>query len=182
MNYHQIDIDESLRNHFLVFKITRAERYLNMSVSISVVLAFVFISFLGIRNAVNNLDSLLVPIALAILSVCFAGAIFFSLLNDTNLLGINGTGGKKENNDLIKLIAESNEWEILADLERITVLKPESMWQGFHWGRQLVVLYEDKNIFVNCLAFDKFGNSSPFHWFGNRKFEQYIESQFGENS
>ena len=79
-----------------------------------------------------------------------------------------------------ELFSEKNEWKIEANNQQMTIISFSWQETGTDWGKQMTILYDKKDILVNCTSYGLFSTPSPFHWFANRKKVNKLKSEFNK--
>ncbi|MBS9774885.1 MAG: hypothetical protein KGV59_07000 [Tenacibaculum sp.] len=46
------------------------------------------------------------------------------------------------------------------------------------WGKQITIIYDRKDILVNCISFGRGSIPSPLHWFANKRKINKLKSGF----
>ena len=181
MNYIDINIEKSKKKQRLVYKKWIFEAIVDFFGGVILVVSFPALStvFLYSQLTTNAPDYLITAILIFTLTIGFGGLMLYSILNLDNLKRITGTL-RDANKQIIREIAINHEWTIHQDNNNMTVITPKWSWFSLNWGRQIVVIYNKQDILINCMAFGLNDIKSPFHWFGNRKYEKIIKEEFEE--
>ncbi|WP_298420331.1 hypothetical protein [uncultured Kordia sp.] len=180
--YHQIDVGASIKKEKLVFEretslfsfIDKFSRFFLNTIFIS---AFPFISIMTLIDNIKNNNSFILTFLSTIISIVISFYILFSLAASSKLKRIIGISGSK-NRTIIKNIKLESNWEIQRHNQEITVFKKKWTWTSTNWGRQLFIIYDGKDILINCTTFGKYDAKSPFHWFSSRKIEKQFQRKF----
>ncbi|HET8810455.1 MAG TPA: hypothetical protein VFM65_09360 [Flavobacteriaceae bacterium] len=140
-----------------------------VSISISTFFGvFVFALFINTEHLLTNTTLLG--------GILFGGLIFLSVVNIDKLKRISGISEEK-NRQIIKKKAKQLGWKILNEDENL-------MEFGFHdltnWRRQVIVIFDQKDILINSTAYGLFDLKSPFHWFGKRSSENSLIREINE--
>lgn len=178
MEYLDIEIGKSKESGKLIF--SRNPNFGKISeiiLWIAIIGMFPFISVMNLIRNFENKESLLIPILYLIISVIFGYLFFYSLLSIDKLKRIKGISGSKNRNIITEIGKELN-WETQRHNQQITVLTKNWNWSSTNWGRQIVIIYDQKDILINCVTFGKYGIKSPFHWFSGRKIEKELKTKF----
>jgi hypothetical protein len=100
------------------------------------------------------------------------------------LYRIKGKSNEINRKMVKEIIAECN-WVVYEDTEEMSVLSLPMSKYLTNWGSQLVIIYDDKDILINCTSFNRAGESS-FHLEEDQeetnKFKEYFKNKlvFGE--
>ena len=83
-----------------------------------------------------------------------------------------------KNSNLIKKIAEKNEWNISANNQQIAIINFSWKDSGTDWGKQMTIIYDGTDLLVNCISFGLHSSPSPFHWFANKRKVNKLTTEF----
>ncbi len=78
---------------------------------------------------------------------------------------LNRISGKSTeiNRKIVKEIANQFNWLVEEDNEKISILKLPMTKHFTNWGSQFIVIYDNKDILVNCTSYGKNGIKSSLH-------------------
>jgi hypothetical protein len=83
-----------------------------------------------------------------------------------------------KNSNLIKKVAEKNNWSIQSTNQEMTIINISRQEFGSYGGKQMTILYDDNDILANCISFGVGSSPSPFHWFANKKNVNKLKTEF----
>lgn len=178
MNRIPIDISKSKKAEKLITRQWFFEKLFDYLLPLMLVGMFPFIAIMEFNSNLNKDEPIGVSIAFLIFTLIIGGFMIYSIFNVYKLKRIKGISRGK-NSNLIKKIAEKNEWNIFSSNQQMTILN--LTWKesnGFDWGKQLTIIYDEKDILVNCISFGLHSSPSPFHWFANKRKINKLESEF----
>ena len=112
-----------------------------------------------------------------ILSLILSVLYIYSLVKLKSLKRINGLSRGK-NSNLIKKIAEKNNWNVYSTNQQMTIINFPRQNPRTDWGKQMTILYDENDILVNCISFGILSSPSPFHWFANKRKVNKLKMEF----
>lgn len=142
------------------------------------VIAFPFIWILEFNSDLTKNQPIGMSLTFLILSLTFSYLLIYSILNLNTLKRIKGLS-RGQNTNLIKKIAEKNNWNIYSSNQQMIILNLN--WKesgGFDWGKQLTIIYDVNDILANCISFGLHSSPSPFHWFANKRKINKLKTEF----
>jgi hypothetical protein len=142
------------------------------------VIAFPFIWILEFNSDLTKNQPIGMSLTFLILSLTFSFLLIYSILNLNTLKRIKGSS-RGQNTNLIKKIAEKNNWNMYSSNQQMTILNLN--WKesgGFDWGKQLTIIYDGNDILVNCISYGLHSSPSPFHWFANKRKINKLKTEF----
>jgi len=179
MNIEPIDISKSVEKNKLFVK-----KSLFVKVS-DLLLDIPFIIFipLALGNALfNNItaEKAFSGILLVfILSLILSAFTIYSISELNSLQRIKGISRVK-NSKLVIEIAETNKWKIKSNDQQMTIISFSWKETGTDWGKELTILYDKKDLLLNCKSYGLFSTPLPYHWFANRKKENKLKMEFNK--
>jgi hypothetical protein len=176
MLLEKIDVEKSIKNQKVYRKNWIIEKVIDFLINLIFILSFPFIAFINWKRSLNT-DGILFSTFLFIIALFLALLFFFAWLNINKLRKVKGIS-PKENKALIATILEEFEWELYRNNIQFAQASIDWNWSSFDYGKELVVIYENDNILINCVSFGR-GDIKLFsHWFINRKKENEIIKEF----
>tara|TARA_B100001059_G_C17706947_1_gene513321 strand:+ start:442 stop:1050 length:609 start_codon:yes stop_codon:yes gene_type:complete len=175
---NQIDIPKSKQAEKLVFKRWILERIAEYFLYGMFVIAFPFISFMEFNSDLTKNEPIGISLTFFTLSLILSSLLIYSILNLNTLKRVKGIS-RGQNTNLIKKIAEKNNWNIYSSNQQMTILNLN--WKessGFDWGKQLTIIYDGTDLLVNCISFGLHSSPSPFHWFANKRKINKLKTEF----
>ncbi len=112
-------------------------------------------------------------ISFMLISVILFYLVIYSLLNNSRLRTLNGISDEK-NRLLTMGIVTTLNWNIKRNNSQHIVLWKDYDWFSWDFGKQIIIIFSDNKILINCLSFGRGNLKSPFHWFVNRRIENRI--------
>ena len=178
MSYQKIDVEESIDKQRVVSITSSLQNIDEFLIEMAILLPFPLMGGAFVFFEIQKLYSehLIQAILFFTLAITYGGLIGYSIINNENLIRVEGKGFVT-NRATIIAIAKENKWKIAEDKNQLTLLLPKRELLSSHWERT-VVIYDQKDILVNSIAYGSFDIKSPFHWFGNREVEKEIIEQF----
>lgn len=169
MIYKKVDIKKSKIKGQVIF-----EEHWFFSIFDFVCTAFmmgviVYATFMNINKNGYSIFS----ISFLLFSVILFYMVFYSLLNNSRLRTLNGISDEK-NRLLTMGIVTTLNWNIKRNNSQYIVLWKDYDWFSWDFGKQIIIIFSDNKIFINCLSFGRGNLKSPFHWFVNRRIENRI--------
>ena len=172
-----IDIPKSIQTEKLVIKEWLFVKISEYVFYLMFVLSFPFIAIMDLISNLNRNEPVGLSIFFLILSLVLSCLLIYSILNINSTRRISGlTRGK--NSNLIKKIAENNNWNIQFTNQQLTIISFSWQDSGTDWGKQMTILYDKKDILVNCISFGLHSSPSPFHWFANKRKVNKLLTEF----
>ena len=177
MSRFPIDIPKSLQTEKLVIKEWLFVKIPEYFLYLMFVIALPFASLMELNSDLNNNEPIGFSIFFLILSFIFSSLLIYSIFNVNSVKRISGLSRGK-NSNLIKRIAKKNNWNIQSTNQQITIINFSWQDSGTDWGKQMTILYDEKDILVNCISFGIASSPSPFHWFANKRKVNKLKSEF----
>ena len=118
-----------------------------------------------------------VSLFLLILSLIFFIGVVYSIKNINSTIRIKGIH-KSKNRVLISEIIKRNNWNILEENKKMTIITFSWKDGVTDWGKKLTIFYDKKDILVNCISFGFSSSPSPFHWFANKRKVNKLKKKF----
>lgn len=166
-----IDIQKSKKSKKLVFYKTGYDRVSEYFIEFITLFSLLLISTSFILNEVKNNQRIVLPILILLTNLIVIGGIIYSILNTQNLKVITGISKAKNKLDVEKIISLKN-WKTVTEGKDYKTILVADKWDGFHWGKYLIIIFQKNELLINSYSTDIFGTISPYHWFGNRKMEK----------
>ncbi|MEP0264284.1 hypothetical protein [Dokdonia sp.] len=172
-----IDILKSIQAERLVTKRWLLEKIIDYSMYSLFASLFPFIAIMQFSSDLSKNEPIILSLLFLILVITISSLLVYSIINLYSLKRISGLSRGK-NLGLIKKIAENNNWNISSTNHQITII--DFSWQdaGTDWGKQMTILYDEKDILVNCISFGLHSSPSPFHWFANKRKINILKVEF----
>jgi hypothetical protein len=177
MNTYQIDITESKKAEKLVFKKWFLTKLFDIIFELPYILFFPFVSGMNLFSKIDNQEPYGIALFYFIIAVTVCGMLFYSVYHLNTLIRFNGISRRK-NSEIIKEIAVNNKWKIESNNQQMKIISFSWQETGTDWGKQMTILYDKKDILVNCTSYGLYSTPSPFHWFANRKKVNKLKSEF----
>ena len=177
MIIYPIDIPKSKANNKLIFKKSLFDRLSDLIIEIPIVLFIPFLCAFALFKKITTEEPFNIVVLLFVFSLTISGLIIYSIINMNSLERIKGNS-RVENSKVIKEIVESNNWKMYLNNQQLTIISFSWKDSGTDWGKQMTILYDKKDILVNCTSYGFFSVPSPFHWFANRKKVNQLKSEF----
>ena len=168
MNRIPINISKSKKAGMLITRQRFLEKLFEYLLPLILVGIFPFIAILKFNSDLNKSGPIGLSLSFLIFTLTIGGFMIYSIFNVYKLKRINGISRGK-NSNLIKKIAKKNEWNISANNQQISIINFSWQDSGTDWGKQMTILYDEKDILVNCISFGLYSSPSPFHWFANKR-------------
>lgn len=176
MLLEKIDVEKSIKNQKVYRKIWIIVKVFDFLLNLFFILSFPFIAFINWKRSLTTGD-ILFSTFLFIIALSLALLFFYALLNINKLRKVKGIS-PKDNKALITTILEEFEWELYRNNIQFTQATIDWSWISFDYGKEIVVIYENENILINCVSYGR-GDLKLFtHWFINRKKENEIIKEF----
>ena len=173
-----IDISKSKTSGNLITRQWILGKIFEYLLPLMIVGIFPFIAIMEFNSNLNKDEPIGLSLTFLIFTLIIGGFMIYSIFNVYKLKRIKGISRGK-NSNLIKKIAEKNNWNIFSSNQQMTILN--LTWKesnGFDWGKQLTIIYDEKDILVNCISFGLHSSPSPFHWFANKRKINKLETEF----
>lgn len=96
---------------------------------------------------------------------------------------LNRISGKSTevNRKIVKEIANQFNWSVADDNEKISILILPMTKRLTNWGSQFIVIYDNKDILVNCTSYGNYGIKSSLHADEDQKeikvFKEYFNNK-----
>ncbi len=180
--YDNIDVSASLRKQYLVYIRKKSFSSSINTTFESITFLFIiifppFIAYIILRNNIEAQASFLLPLVFLIFYIPFSLVSLYHFLSPDRLKKVRGTD-TSINRKISKEISEEFLWDIQKQHSKIIISKEYRNW--YHWGRQFVIIYDQKDIFIKCITFGRYSMQSPLNWFGNWKTEKRFKKRFLE--
>ncbi|UPQ78035.1 hypothetical protein M0M57_10355 [Flavobacterium azooxidireducens] len=176
MLLEKIDVEKSIAHQKIFRKSSLINRTLDLLYNLFFILSFPFLAFFNLINTLkteNSFYAIMFFIVTFLISLLF----FYAFVNINKLRKIEGLS-QKENKQLILQIVEELEWKIYRDNIQFTHATSDWNCLSFDYGKEIIVIYENGNILVNCITYGRFDTKLFFYWFVNRKKENEIIEEF----
>jgi hypothetical protein len=177
MELVEIDVLRSKVKRKLVTKSWSFKRLLDIAFYIQIISVFPIASGIFLLTQLKMGDNLLPAIIYFVLALTFAGLLIHSILNSNRLKTIDGIS-PEQNRQFIKDSISNLNWEIGQDEMNLTVAVLPWNWLSSHWGRHIIIIYDQEKILVNCTTLLLFDIRSPFHWLSNKRLERILTEEF----
>lgn len=179
MNTYPIDISKSKKAQRLIFKKWFLTKLFDRIFELPFILYFPFLSGMYLFSKINNQEHYGIAILYFVFAISVCGMLLYSVYHLNSLTRISGIS-RGQNSQMIKDIAESYNWKIESNNQQITIISFSWQETGTDWGKQMTILYDRKDILINCTSYGLFSTPSPFHWFANRKKVNKLKSEFNK--
>ena len=177
MLLEKIDVEKSIKSQKVYRKNSFIEKVIDFLMNLLFIIVFPFIAFINLKRSLNIGADIFFPTTLFIITLLLTISFFYALLNINKLRKIKGLS-PKENKKIITHIFESLEWQIYRNNIQFTQATLDWNWFSFDYGKEIIVLYENESILINCVSYGR-GDLKLFtHWFINRKKENEIIKEF----
>ncbi|MGH1386325.1 hypothetical protein [Kordia sp.] len=185
MNYYEIDIDASLKKRKLIYKrkglfATFMDLLFVASFEVIVTIIFPFIAIAVFINNFDDTESFFLDLLLVIVSLLTATYICLSFFFNNRLQQIKGVSGSKNRTIIKEYFKDLVDWKQVRQDQLIYIFEKGWDWTSLSYGRQITILYDGKDILINCISFTKYRTGSPFSWFFDRKIEKKLKQVFLE--
>ena len=140
-------------------------------------LMFPYICVLKFYSDLTKNEPFGISLFLLILSLLFFIGVIYSIRNIYSTKRIKGIH-KNKNRVLISEIIKRNNWNVLEENKKMTIITFSWKDGVTDWGKRLTILYDKKDILVNCISFGLFSSPSPFHWFANKRKVNKLKKEF----
>ena len=179
MNTYPIDIIKSKKAEKLVFKKWFLTKLFDRIFELPYILFFPFLSGMYLFSKIDNKESYGIAIIYFGIAITLCGMLFYSVYHLNSLTRISGIS-HRQNSQMIKDIAENNNWKIESNNQQMTIISFSWQETGTDWGKQMTIIYDRNDILVNCTSYGLFSTPSPFHWFANRKKINKLKTEFNK--
>ncbi len=182
MRYYTFNSRKSVQQKRLIFNelfITRIFQYFQNFA----VITFPFILSLGFLIIQLNIkNAILLPLSIVTLiaSIFYTHFIYKQIIKASKFRKTKGIG-KNTNIELVENICHKNGWKIVKSDEQSHVIIIEKAKIAYHLGRELFVVYENKEIYVRCLAYVRANAIHPFLWRSQRNIENSLIDDIRED-
>jgi len=112
-----------------------------------------------------------------VFALVITGFLTYSIFNLNRLKPVNGIS-PQQNRQFIKNSIYNLNWKIKQDEVSLTIALVPWNWLSTHWGQQIVIIYDQEKILINCTTLLLYDIRSPFHWFTNRRLERILSKEF----
>ena len=177
MNRIPIDISKSKKAEKLITRQWFLEKLFDYLLPLMLVGMFPFIALLEFNSNLNKDEPIGLSLAFLIFTIIIGGLMIYSIFNVYKLKRIKGISRGK-NSNLIKKIAEKNDWNISANNQEIAIINFSWQDSGTDWGKQMTIIYDGTDLLVNCISFGLHSSPSPFHWFANKRKVNKLTTEF----
>lgn len=171
---YEFDIQKSKTNRRLKRKNSIIEIVTKYFLLTTWLLVFPIIAGSMYFNTFNN--NLIIQI-LFFASLLLSCLMLCSILTMDRLRVINGLTPEK-NKSISELICNKLKWSISKNNKTFFVFAPKWNWFSTHYGRELTVIYLEKEVLINSTTFLLFDLQSPFHWLADRNAEKNFKTEF----
>jgi hypothetical protein len=172
-----IDISKSKKAEKLITRQWFLEKLFEYLLPLMIVGMFPFMALMEFNSDLNKNEPIGLSLSFLILSLIIGGLMIYSIFNVYKLKRIKGISRGK-NSNLIKKIAEKNEWNISANNQQIVIINFSWQDSGTDWGKQMTIIYDGTDLLVNCISFGLHSSPSPFHWFANKRKVNKLTAEF----
>lgn len=180
--YDNINISASLIKQYLVY--IRKKTFFSVlnngfeSIGFLFILIFPpFISFFILKNNIEAEESFILPLLFLLLYTPFSLVSMYHLFSPDRLKKIRGSH-TSINRKISKEISKEFFWDIQKQHSKIIITKEYRSW--YHWGRQFVIIFDQKDIYIKCITLGRYKMQSPINWYGNWKNEKRFKKLFLE--
>ena len=138
---------------------------------------FPFISIFLLKNNLTIGLPFILSLIFLIITVPFGCISIYGMLAPERLRRIRGIS-KNKNRELFKKVIKKSGWHTYRGNKEMDIFKKDWKWTSTNYGRELIVIYDDKDILINCIALGRGEIKLHFHWFSNRKIEKKLMQEF----
>jgi uncharacterized membrane protein (DUF485 family) len=178
MNFKRINIDKSIKQEKLIPKwlIERFSEYF----SFFIILGFMPVAMGAlVHGEIERRDALGFSIFLFLVAIFLSALIYKkSIKRIYDLKRIKGLSPDK-NREILRKIVKSANWHIFYENETIFVCGPKTGF-SWTWRREVIALFDNKDLLINSMSFGSGGLVSPFHWIEDRSVENVIMRKIDE--
>ncbi|MBD1397169.1 hypothetical protein H9Q13_08340 [Pontibacter sp. JH31] len=171
---YQIDIQRSKATRRLKRKISMVELLSQYFLLTTWVLAFPTILGSMYFNAFRA-DPIVE--VLFFLSVILSCGMLYSILTSNKLYLIHGLTAE-QNHLLSEKVSKKLDWINSRRSRILNVFFPKWSRYSTHYGREVTVIYDSKEVLINSTTFLRYDLISPFHWFADRSVEKKFKTEF----
>ena len=179
MNINPIKISESKTENKLIFEKSIFEKISDLMLEIPIILFIPILCGFALFKKITTEEQYVGALILFTLSLIISGLIVYSLFTLNLLERVKGNS-RGQNSKIIKEIAEINNWKIHSDNQQMTIISFSWKETGTDWGKQMTILYDKKDILINCISYGLLSSPSPFHWFANKRKVNKLKTEFIE--
>jgi hypothetical protein len=179
MKGDKIDIDKSILTGKLKSRTWLIEPVLDCIFYSALIFSFPLSSGLLLFAQINREGNLFYATILLIATIFLSGFLLYSVLNHNKLRRIQGIS-KEQNIEFTAELVRQLGWKITTHDQQILIANPTGRWFSSNWHRQVVIIYDKHDFWINCTYYGLHDFKSPFHWFGNRKLERQLIEGFEE--
>lgn len=177
MLLEKIDVEKSIKNQKVYRKNWIAIRIIDFLMNFIFIIVFPFFAFINIKRSLNIGGDIFFSTFLFIITLILAILFFYALININKLRKVKGIS-PKENKAVITTILEEFEWKLYRNNIQFTQATFDWNWFSFDYGKEIIILYENENILINCVSYGRWDLKLFSHWFINRKKENQIIREF----
>ncbi|GGB79951.1 hypothetical protein GCM10007424_20110 [Flavobacterium suaedae] len=171
MDTDSLDIKNSISQQRTVFNRDLDDKVWYYIYYASFILSLLIVVIMSSVKLITEDISIFNVVAI-IIAIIFGFLIFYALKNNNHLVSIKGID-ISQNKKLVMKSAKELGWYIESNRKSHSILSKPMSWRNNHWGRDMVIFYENKCIYFNCITPTRaFIGNSPFNWFGNRSEEE----------
>jgi hypothetical protein len=176
MVLEKIDAEKSIKNKRVYRKNWLVEKVIDFLMNLLFILIFPFFAYVYLKKSLKT-DEISFAILLFTFTLVITVLFLYALLNINKLRKIKGLS-PKENKKIITNIFDTLDWQIYRNNIQFTQATLDWNWCSCDYGKEIVILYENESILINCVSYGR-GDLKLFtHWFINRKKENEIIKEF----
>ena len=175
----QLDIDKSIRTEKLSISRWRIDNVFEVLFYYLIALAWPFMAGLKIYSDLKFDIFHWTSLILLVITLALSLVLLYTILNLYRLTRITGLSRGK-NLGLIKQIVTDKNWNLVYSNHQMARIDFPKHRSGFDWGQEIIILFDDRDILVNCMSFGLHNSPSPFHWYSNRLKVKAFKKAFDE--
>ena len=177
MNILKIDIQKSLNFEKLYFKKSLLEKIWENSLIIANLSFFLYITGTTLFDNLIKSKPFGWSLFFFILVITITLLGLISFLSSNNLERITGLEENK-NTKIVKKIADKNNWKIYSNNKHLDIINISFLDTQTDYGKQLIIIYDQHDILINCISFALGKTPNPFNWFSNKKMIDKFKTEF----
>lgn len=171
-----INVEKSIEKNKIVFYEDRFDKLTLLFEKLFILLIIIVWPFLFFFWLYKDI-SVFIAFLFSVFGLSFSFFTLYSLINNSQLKKIKRKSKANNKHDVSKYIKEKN-WIILIREKNYIKVNVQDENSGFHFGRNMYIMFSKKDILINSSTVSHSGNLLPFHWFGNRRIENEFRKKF----
>ncbi|ARV08931.1 hypothetical protein BTO05_04515 [Winogradskyella sp. PC-19] len=176
MNFESIDFKKSIDNKKLVSNKTLVTKIwehglipLHITLLLCIATSYLYNNMVNNENYLSSLFMSLLIFSLLVYVIYFIAKMY----NFKELSGIS----EIENLEVIKQISDNAKWAIKTE-DKVSIIEVNELKSFSGYGKQIVILYNENKVFVNCISFALGKTPNPLLYFSNKKILRKFEIEF----